>query len=1272
MRITALLLAILLCMSVSESNILANETIKSAVNNSLEYSHKETLFKDKDIITEKNSGDFENLASENIPIASLIGFTQSKQGDILVNKEAYKGENCLRINEDKELTLNVNNLNVNTEYTIFFAAKTNENGTLEFRLSGFKDSSKFDYDNGNYNDAVWNDKDNMYNWLENLKITNQNWKTFRYDFTTGNSQSVRARFKSVSGIAYVDTIFIVRKDDLNETTYALPDNNNISKANRILIDNGLQFQSRVTTDVWETEKGWIKSPTADEIKDLGFTAVQYNDKPNFSKKLHEQNPNLKWGTAFGPKYSKISGLVQDSSDGKTGTPTEEEWKNGFLTTENGLGYVNNLLNMCIGDEEDYSDTLIQNLKSWFELIREKYPNVIAYHNEIGNVPQENMTSISTFNENMLRKYLRTAKPDMLSYDMSYFRERRIEQTVGGTVIPFYDNLNRYRIVSSEGYDGTGNQPIPFGQYHYSWRTGPGATTALKRDDGWYEMTESQINLYSFASWAFGAKFMSNFRWLDDNPSYLFSDYRVNADGTTSKYYIYDQFKEMIRQSKNLGPHIVRIKNDDVVIVNGEHKDKNNSTIKNISPKDNKPWSKNIEANKNVFIEDIKVKNLGQQNNGLNGDVFISYFSPLKGLTQEDKKVFTSSDPRYFMILNGLTSGDGLPTEMQQGSSYETRQQITVKFKVNSGDAVLKKVSRIDGDESNQGKVITVALLPTEDNMYEMTTTIGGGYADLYYWELGEKNSNTTTVQAVEEGKEELITGQQKYINNIEKRNLGGRAIIIGNIKDTNNVAPEPRMAININTPKKDDLVDGKSIVLDTYDTPEANIGAIGTRYFNQDLWEFRINRIQKDNNVKLYFKEYDWTKEELIENIEKVKKEAKVDDMPDILVVPDNWLLESDGLIANNSVLALNEIGKDIINFDERKWNNVYTNMSTKDGNIYSASTELSLNPIGLFVNKTLLKNVDIASVKTGDSEKDGIYDLQKKDKWTFAELEQIIDSAISNNISKNNIKLFADNEYFLRQLLISSGITDPYNFDANDPEYKKVVSIYGKLKENKLLMKDTSDEYIKAFKEGKLIFLTAPYTEVAKHLSEQYWYYEDNTTRKTVDNFLGKWGAQTYTAPKDEDGLWRVTVKSRPAGDYSMPAADWNFMLFPKSTPDDQYRAILNDVSLPVILASTSNSNDTAFIWNELSQEYKGLNTTDDLFKRGGEDYPDGRFFEATSGDNSRDIDTIRKAGLRDGYGDIFKATGIWNDVIVDAIRINPNNYEAVNKSVKSYLQKK
>lgn len=1232
-----------------------------------EVSEKKQLIRDNDILTQK--GTFEEWNEEKIPDFDKATAGFSKQGTVdVVDEHKYVGTHSAKITTGSQLIIQANELSPNTEYSMFFVAEPN-GGNVEFRMSGFKDNDRYEYDNGDYNGGNWQNselgKSNMLNWVENLKINKKGWNTFRYDFTTGNNtqNSVRASLKAVGADAYVDEIYLVEKSKIEQVSHPLPTNDQLSKGHRILIDEGMQFQSWISS----SEGGWVKTPTLEMIQDMGLTAAQYNDGTNFNASLHkvadEKGVSLKWATAFGPKGSHISNEYQDSGN----SPTEEEWKDGFLTENNGINYLDDLISMCIGDEENYSDTLTQNLKSWFEVIREHYPNVMVHHNEVGNSVQDNLRQISTFNKDMLRKYVRTAKPDLITYDMYYFRERRVGQTVGGTVIPFYDDLNRYRIVASEGYDGTGEQPIPFGQYHYSWRTGPGAATALKRGDGWYEMTESQINLYAFATWAFGGKWMSNFRWMHDNPQYLFTDYRPNEDGVYEQYYIYDQFKEMIRQSLNLGPHLTRLQvQKDVAIIPGEHLTKEGEKVSNNKPNDNVYWDtiKDNKTNKDVFISGIQVDNLGDQNNGLNGDIFISYFNSLNGLTEKDKEVFTSKNPRYFMLLNGLTSGDGLPTEMQQGSAYETRQEVKVQFELpdSSYATKLRKVSRVDGGdtEEEKGKVVSVPLEHILGNTYEMSIVIGGGYADLFYWELGEKNEDTITKEANEQGKEGLVEGQKKYINEIEKRDLEGRTITIGHITGTNDVAPEANMAKNINTPAEKDLYDGNVINLETYATSGGNIGAIGMRYFPQDIWEFRIDRIQKDNDVKLELKEYDWTQEELINNIEQVKAGQEVDGMPDIIVVPDNWLWDVEGLLTHQAVLPTQDFA--VIDLEERKWNDAYTEMTTKDGKTYGAFIDPSTNPTGIFVNKTLLGNVGASSL--GEQ---GIYELQKQGKWTFEELEKIIDNAINNDINSKGVKLFADNEQLIRQILVSAGVnTNPYEFDADTPEYKEAMELYSKLKNSDLLLEGTLEEHMKAFSEKKLMFMVAPYEDVAQHLSGAYWYYEDNTIRKYTDNFLGKWGEQTYTQPKDGEP-WSVKVKQRPAGKYEMKITDWNFMLFPKATQEDEYRAILNNVSYPVMLASADKPEDVAFIWNQVAEEYKGIDIT--AMSRGGVERPDGRTWEPSSGDNARDYHALKTVELRAGHGDNLKASGVWDTVLYDLIQTTPHDYEAINKAVADYV---
>src|SRR5699024_3517963 len=165
---------------------------------------------------------------------------------------------------------------------------------------------------------------------------------------------------------------------------------------------------------------------------------------------------------------------------------------------------------------------------------------------------------------------------------------------------------------------------------------------------------------------------------------------------------------------------IHLNNKEVVIAPGQHIE-SGATVENSRPEDNPEWT--VEQDQ-AFIQNIAVKNLGPTNDGLPGDLFISYFEPLPGL--DTTEFFASTDPNYFMILNGLTSGNGLPAEEQKGSSYETRQEITITFDLSNGTdpSNLRKVSRLTG------KTETVPLENKGDDQYEMTTVVGGGMADL--------------------------------------------------------------------------------------------------------------------------------------------------------------------------------------------------------------------------------------------------------------------------------------------------------------------------------------------------------------------------------------------------------------------------------------------------------------------------------------------------------------------------------------------------------------
>lgn len=1091
-----------------------------------------------------------------------------------------------------------------TKYRINFSAKVGTAASkLSFRISGYKNN-------------IPNDKSDIMNYIEHTEIKNTAWSSFHYDFETGASATKAfIDFSTLAGsVAFIDDL------SLEEIGPAEPSitEPKVSRGNQLFIDKGLQIQAWTPTDEAYASKSWMKYPSVERVLDLGLTALQYNDAPNYNSVLHDKYkqyqqtnptvPDLKWGIAWGPNAAHISSTYFESAAiaahdaGKTGAPTKSQIENGFLTPEQ-LNNVNNLNNICFGDEDNYSDTLTQILKDWFDVSKRLYPNTLVHHNEVGNTPTPEMSLISTFNENMLRKYVRTAKPDFITYDMYYWRESRQAQEVGGTVIPFYDDLNRYRKIAAEGYDGTGKSPIPYGKYMQAWRTGPGAATPEKRGDGWYEMTESQLYLEGFANWTFGAKWLSIFRWIEDTTGYLFTDSRVDENGNTVGYHIYDQFKEMIRQSKNLGEHLVHINNTDVVILPGEHKD-NEAVVKNNKPAGNAEWTK---ENDKAFIDNINVKNMGPTNNGLDGDVFVGYFEPIPGI--DTTKFFTTTAPKYFMLLNGLTSGDGLPAEEQMGSCFETKQELKVTFDLSSGidPTKLRKVSRLTGE------IVNVDLKNLGNGKYELDTVIGGGMADLYFWELGSINAANLKTVGVEAANDPKLTGEIKYAKNREIRDLTGKTITVGWIKDTYN--PIPQSLVNIGfTYSKDSA--GKLLPMKAGD-----IGAYHTRDFELDMWNRRVARIQKDTNVTLKFvADINWTKEELMTNINKVKAGEEVTNMPDILVVPDEWTWN--GLIKNNMIIPASQFNT--IDFSDRKWNKSYINMSTLEDKTYGMYAGPTLNSTGLFVNKPLLTAAGVT---------DDLATLQQNGTWDWNKLKEIVEK-FKNNPNVTSKYVFADTDELLMQMAYSNNAAptglknSPSELGINSESFKEASQLYSDMYAAGLIMpkpENVSDDYyIQEFSKGNILFMAMPYNTGVEKLKVSYK-IQDAKVEMVDGTFLGM--------PAKVPAITDVNDIVVPAGEYTMNQSNWVFLMFPKGPKATSYNAIIENPSYPVMLSSTSNPSDAAYIWNLLSEEYTGV--------------PYDRFLKTYLNQRSADMNTLKRIGLKEGVWNAYEATGVWQNII-------------------------
>lgn len=1156
------------------------------------------------------NGDFENeAATVTTDIYATNQFFSKNNQFQIVSDDRQAGNHSLQLKSSETIGYYKTDMKPDTKYRISYFAKVGGTAPkLTFRISGYKNNNPTDLKN-------------VMNYVEHTEMKNTSWSRFYYDIETSTyATSAYIEFSTpASSTAWIDDVTLIEQGPVDEPQAGPA----LSRGSKLFIEKGLQIQAWAPTDVAYAARAWMKPPTAEDIVDLGLTTVQYNDAPNYSKTLHEQYkqlqqarpelPDLKWGVAFGPNANHLSSSYFDSATiakhdpNRTGAPTQEQKDHGFLTPDQ-LANVQNLNNIGFGDEENYSDTLTQILKDWFEVSKQHYPHVLVHHNEVGNTPPPSMSLISTFNEDMLRKYVRTAKPDFITYDMYYFRENRQKSEVGGTVIPFYDDLNRYRKIASEGYDGSGQSPIPFGNYIQGWRTGPGAATHEKRGDGWYEMTESQAYLSGFANWTFGAKWLSMFRWIKDSTGYLFTDSRVDENGNPIKYHIYDQFKEMFRQSKNLGDHLIRINSTDVLIVPGQHK-QNGEVVQNSRPAGNAEWSKLLDR---AYIDNMEVTNLGLTNDQLSGDVFIGYFDPLPGI--DTTEFFTSTAPKYFMLLNGLTSGQGLPAEEQTGSSYETRQQIKVTFDLSSGidPHKLRKVSRMTGE------IVSVPLTAKGNGKYEMTAVLGGGMADLYFWELGSINADNMRPIGVEASGDARLTGDPIYAKNREIRDLSGKTVTIGWIKDTYSPIPEPLLHYNFNFTKDSN---GKLLPLKNPD-----ILSYFTRFYEQTLWNKRVERIQKESNVKLEFvPDINWTKEELMENIRKAKAGETVEKMPDVLIVPDEWTWN--GLLKNDMILPASSFSE--FDFNQRKWNKSYKAMTTYNHHIYGMYAGPTMNSVGLFANKALQASVGVT---------DDFMALQQNGAWDWNKLKAVAEVFKASSQATGKY-IFADTDELFKQMVYSNqaakgslGSSVKGEFALSSQSFLEAAALYSELYAAGLIVSkpegSADDWYVEQFSRGNILFLAMPYNQGVEKLRVSYA-TQDATIEMRQGTFIG----HPALIPTIVDAAETI----HPAGAYTMPQGDWVFLMFPKGPSANGYAAMIDNPAYPVMLSSSANPKDAAYVWNILSDEFTGVAYE--------------RFLKKYLNQRSADMNTLKRIGLKEGVWDSYSGTGAWEKVIKPGI---------------------
>jgi len=435
----------------------------------------------------------------------------------------------------------------------------------------------------------------------------------------------------------------------------------VSNGNSIVMERGFVLQGWTYSEAVEQP-----SLSPGDFAALGFGPTFF-DGNLFYAALLEAEPDLLWSLAKAP---------DESANGLAGTrPTGAEW----LSAEQ-LQHLDRLVSVCFGDEQAYDDEEAAAIAAWIMDFRSRHPDVLLHTNQYNG----------QWSKKQIAQYLRESKPDILTFDNYYFNAGNMER-IKYHAMPamIADKTNEFRIPAMGGHDGSGEEPIPFGQY-------------LQCFDcccvGWYTVSESQKNLVANLTATMGGKWLNLFRL----PLLV-----MDGDGTLTRHFY--EYAEIGRELQNLSAHLAGLQTVDVRVVPGQHKWWR-LTLDNPLPKTVNAFKRGSAP----YIETISVKNLSGENDGLPGDVYVGSFAILPGTANQNRE--------YFAVCNALTAGNGLKDEGWCGSCDETQQEITLR----TDGKQTKTLYYVD---SATGQEVPVVL----DNG-SAAFTLGGGKMRLFFWE----------------------------------------------------------------------------------------------------------------------------------------------------------------------------------------------------------------------------------------------------------------------------------------------------------------------------------------------------------------------------------------------------------------------------------------------------------------------------------------------------------------------------------------------------------
>jgi hypothetical protein len=287
-------------------------------------------------------------------------------------------------------------------------------------------------------------------------------------------------------------------------------------------------------------------------------------------------------------------------------------------------------------------------------------------------------------------YMSACKPDMLCFDTYPFLKDA--PGPGGSPTPWYGDAQRYRKLSL----GIG---VPYGLWIQTFHG----------EDKYRDPSESEMRLNQFAAWTFGYKLVCAFTY-NAGSSNLFK-----GPGDRNPKDAFRQIAQINRESRNLGPALVRLKSTDVRIILGQHKDPvSKQPADNVRPIDVEVWK---YAANDPYLRGYTIENIGSKNDKLRGDVLIGWFTPLDQPGHADET--------YFMVTNGLTD--------RSAAGPSCRQRITLNFHFkDSGLNGIQRLNRTSGEVED----VSLKAIEKDPGRYVMTLELDGGTGDLFKFNTG--------------------------------------------------------------------------------------------------------------------------------------------------------------------------------------------------------------------------------------------------------------------------------------------------------------------------------------------------------------------------------------------------------------------------------------------------------------------------------------------------------------------------------------------------------